>query len=61
QLAGVTEELKTVNEVLQDETIYAPENKSRLLETLKKQGQLQQRLDMLEEKWLQGSEKLESN
>ncbi|VAX13128.1 Bis-ABC ATPase YheS, partial [hydrothermal vent metagenome] len=42
QLAGVTEELKTVNEVLQDETIYAPENKSRLLETLKKQGQLQQ-------------------
>ncbi len=61
QLAGVTGELEALNEVLQDETVYAAENKSRLLEILKKQGQLQQQLDMLEEKWLQGSEQLEQS
>ncbi|NOZ37217.1 MAG: ATP-binding cassette domain-containing protein, partial [Gammaproteobacteria bacterium] len=61
QLAGVTGELEVLNEVLQDETVYAAENKSRLLEILKQQGQLQQQLDMLEEKWLQGSEQLEQS
>ncbi len=59
QLAGVTGELNVVNDALQDETVYAPENKSRLLDMLKKQGQLQQQLDMLEERWLQASEELE--
>lgn len=59
RLAGTTGELDELNEVLQDEAIYSPENKSRLLEMLKKQGHLQQQLDMLEEKWLQGSEELE--
>ncbi len=59
QLAGTTGELGEVDEVLRDEAIYRPENKPRLLEMLKKQGQLQQQLDMLEEKWLQDSEVLE--
>ncbi len=59
RLAKATGELGEVGEVLQDETIYSPENKPRLLEMLKKQGQLQQQLDMLEEKWLQDSEALE--
>ncbi len=61
RLAGTTGELNELNEVLQDEAIYSPENKTRLLEVLKKQGQLQQQLDMLEEKWLQGSEVLEQS
>ncbi|HEB55697.1 MAG TPA: ATP-binding cassette domain-containing protein [Gammaproteobacteria bacterium] len=61
QLAGVTGELDELNNILQDDAIYSSENKTRLLEILKKQGQLQQQLDMLEEKWLQSSEELEQN
>ncbi len=59
RLAGTAGELEAVDELLQDGAIYSPENKPRLLEMLKKQGQLQQQLDMLEEKWLQGSEELD--
>ncbi len=59
QLATASGGLDKVNEALQDEAIYSSENKVRLLEILKKQGQLQQEVNMLEEKWLQGSEALE--
>jgi len=59
QLAAASGGLEKVNAALQDETIYSFENKARLVEMLKKQGQLQQEVNMLEEKWLQGSEALE--
>ncbi len=59
QLAIATEALEEVNSRLQDEAMYDSENKSALVEALKKQGALQQEVDLLEEKWLQGSEELE--
>ncbi len=59
QLATATEALEEVNSRLQDEAMYDSENKSALVEALKKQGALQQEVDLLEEKWLQGSEELE--
>ncbi len=59
QLAVASGGLEKVNAVLQDEAIYSPENKARLMEMLKKQGQLQQEVNMLEDEWLQGSEALE--
>jgi len=59
QLAVASGGLEKVNEALQDEAIYSFENKARLVDMLKKQGQLQQEVNMLEEKWLQGSEVLE--
>ena len=61
QMASLINELEQVSELLQEEVIYTAENKPRLLEMLKKQGVLQQRLDLLEEKWLQSSEQLEQS
>ncbi len=59
KMARLSSELEQLNELLQDEAVYSPENKSHLLETLKKQGAFQQELDVLEEQWLQASEHLE--
>ena len=59
RLAIASGGLEKVNAVLQDEAIYSPENKARLVEMLKKQGQLQQEVNLLEDEWLQGSEALE--
>ena len=59
QLDTASQQLTAVNAQLEDEAIYSPESKARLVEALKQQGQLQQQVDRLEEEWLQGSEALE--
>jgi len=58
QMTRLQKELKTLDERLADESLYAPENKTRLTEILQEQGALRGQLEQTEEQWLELQEKL---
>ena len=60
QLEKNTRELDEINQHLHADDIYQPENKARLLELLKQQGQLQQSIAEIEEAWLVATEEMEA-
>jgi ATP-binding cassette subfamily F protein 3 len=58
-LANLTARKSSLEQQLEDPSLYADDNKSRLTELLAEQAKIQQQLDHAEEAWLRKNEKLE--
>ncbi|MCG6887866.1 MAG: ATP-binding cassette domain-containing protein [Proteobacteria bacterium] len=58
-LANLTARKSSLEQQLEDPSLYADDNKSRLTELLAEQAKIQQQLDHAEEVWLRKNEKLE--
>jgi ATP-binding cassette subfamily F protein 3 len=60
QMEALNQQRYSIEQILSAKDIYAPENKQKLPPLLLEQGQLTQRIESLEERWLKLSEQLEA-
>ena len=60
EIATLTAEQQACEAILSQESIYQPENKAKLQETLAKTNEIKVKLTKLEEEWLQWQEDLET-
>ncbi|MNM84687.1 putative ABC transporter ATP-binding protein [compost metagenome] len=58
-MAALQTDKTAIDAFMADETSYAEANKARLMEMLKRQGEVTSELEQLEERWLELQEQIE--